>query len=153
MPKKILLWKRRKWEITISNTPWHKTHTAVQKKQGFPFPCNGVSFWSDSGYSRSCFLGHSSLSMVLRGHTREQGPFQAMYHLSSPVEPCQVLGRLLRGMKEAVIGEGEQDGGGVGGCECISLHGYIRNTPSDTEVYAEQQLWADRSTWPVEKNI
>ena len=30
--------------------------------------------------------------------------------------------------------------------EYISLHGYIRNTPSDTEVHAEQQLRADRST-------
>ena len=29
---------------------------------------------------------------------------------------------------------------------CISLHGYIRNTPSDTEVHAENQLRADRST-------
>ena len=28
----------------------------------------------------------------------------------------------------------------------ISLHGYIRNTPSDTEVHAEHQLTADRST-------
>ena len=37
--------------------------------------------------------------------------------------------------------------------EYISLHGYIRNTYSDTEVHAEQQLRADRSTWPVEKNI
>ena len=27
-----------------------------------------------------------------------------------------------------------------------SLHGYIRNTPSDTEVHAEHQLRADRST-------
>ena len=35
----------------------------------------------------------------------------------------------------------------------ISLHRYIRNTPSDTEVHAEHQLGADRSTWPVEKNI
>ena len=35
----------------------------------------------------------------------------------------------------------------------ISLHRYIRNIPSDTEVYAEHQLRADRSTWPVEKNI
>ena len=34
-----------------------------------------------------------------------------------------------------------------------SLHRYIRNTPSDTEVPAEHQLRADRSTWPVEKNI
>ena len=25
-------------------------------------------------------------------------------------------------------------------------HGYIRNTPSDTEVHAEQQLRADRGT-------
>ena len=24
--------------------------------------------------------------------------------------------------------------------ECISLHGYIRNTPSDTQVHAEHQL-------------
>ena len=30
--------------------------------------------------------------------------------------------------------------------EYISLHGYIRNTPSDTEVHAEHQLRADRST-------
>ena len=28
----------------------------------------------------------------------------------------------------------------------ISPHGYIRNTPSDTEVHAEHQLRADRST-------
>ena len=37
--------------------------------------------------------------------------------------------------------------------EYISLHRYIRNTSSDTEVHAEQQLRADRSTSPVEKNI
>ena len=37
--------------------------------------------------------------------------------------------------------------------EYISLHRYTRNTPSDTEVDAEHQLRADRSTWPVEKNI
>ena len=37
--------------------------------------------------------------------------------------------------------------------EYISLHRYIRNTPSDTEVHAEHQLRADRSTCPVEKNI
>ena len=30
--------------------------------------------------------------------------------------------------------------------EYISLHGYIRNTPSDTEVHAECQLRVDRST-------
>ena len=30
--------------------------------------------------------------------------------------------------------------------ECISLHGYIRNTPPGTEVHAEHQLRADRST-------
>ena len=29
--------------------------------------------------------------------------------------------------------------------EYISLHGYIRNTPSDTEVHAEHQLSVDRS--------
>ena len=28
----------------------------------------------------------------------------------------------------------------------VSLHGYIRNTPSDTEVHAEHQLRMDRST-------
>ena len=28
----------------------------------------------------------------------------------------------------------------------ISLHGYIRNTPSDTEVHAEHQLRVDRNT-------
>ena len=37
--------------------------------------------------------------------------------------------------------------------ECISLRGYIRNTPSDTGVQAEHQLGADRSTSPAEKNI
>ena len=30
--------------------------------------------------------------------------------------------------------------------EHISLHGCIRNTPSDTEVHAEYQLRANRST-------
>jgi len=30
--------------------------------------------------------------------------------------------------------------------ENISLHGYIRNTPSDTEMHAEHQLRVDRST-------
>ena len=37
--------------------------------------------------------------------------------------------------------------------EYISLHGYIRNTPSYTEVHAEYHMRVDRSTWPVEKNI
>jgi len=37
--------------------------------------------------------------------------------------------------------------------EYIFLHGYIRNTPSDTEVHAEHQLRVDKNTWPVEKNI
>ena len=37
--------------------------------------------------------------------------------------------------------------------EYISLHGYIRNTPSDTEVHAKHQLRVDRSTRPEEKNI
>ena len=37
--------------------------------------------------------------------------------------------------------------------EYISLHGYIRNTPSDTEVHAEHQLRADRSACPAEKNM
>ena len=37
--------------------------------------------------------------------------------------------------------------------EYTSLHRYIRNTSSDTEVHAEHQLRADRSTRPVEKNI
>ena len=31
----------------------------------------------------------------------------------------------------------------------VYLHGYTRNTPSDTEVYAEHQLRADRRTLPV----
>jgi len=35
----------------------------------------------------------------------------------------------------------------------VHHHGYIRNTPSDPEVYAEHQLRVDRSTCPVEKNI
>ena len=30
--------------------------------------------------------------------------------------------------------------------EYISLHGYIRNTPSDMEVHGEHQLREDRST-------
>ena len=30
--------------------------------------------------------------------------------------------------------------------EYISLHGYIRNTPSDIEMHAEYQLRVDRST-------
>ena len=47
----------------------------------------------------------------------------------------------------------EKDGGRVGDVEYISLYGYIRNTPSDTEVHAEHQLRADQSTWPAEKNI
>ena len=37
--------------------------------------------------------------------------------------------------------------------EYTSLHRYIRNTSSDTEVHAEHQLRADRITRPVEKNI
>ena len=37
--------------------------------------------------------------------------------------------------------------------EYISLHGYIRNTPSDIEVHAEHQLRVDRSTLSVEKKI
>ena len=36
--------------------------------------------------------------------------------------------------------------------EYLSLHEYMRNKPTDTEVYAEHQLRVDRSTWPVEKN-
>ena len=37
--------------------------------------------------------------------------------------------------------------------EYVSLHRYIRNTPSDTEVHGEHQLRAERSTQPAEKNI
>ena len=37
--------------------------------------------------------------------------------------------------------------------ECISLYGYIRYTPSDTEVHAEYHLRADGSSRPVEKNM
>ena len=36
--------------------------------------------------------------------------------------------------------------------EYISVHGYIRNTPSDTEEHAEHQLRADRRTRSAEKN-
>ena len=36
--------------------------------------------------------------------------------------------------------------------ENVSLHGYIGNTPSDTDVHAEHKLREDRNTWPVEKN-
>ena len=35
----------------------------------------------------------------------------------------------------------------------ISLHGYMRNTPSDTQAHTEHQLSADRRTWPVEKSM
>ena len=37
--------------------------------------------------------------------------------------------------------------------EYISLHGYIRNTPSDTEVHAEHQLRVDRSVPDKQKRI
>ena len=37
--------------------------------------------------------------------------------------------------------------------EYISLHRYIRNVLSDTEVHAEHQLRADRRARPVEKDI
>ena len=37
--------------------------------------------------------------------------------------------------------------------EYISLHRYIRNTSSDTEVHAEHQLKVERSNSPVGKNI
>ena len=37
--------------------------------------------------------------------------------------------------------------------ECISLHGCIRNTPSDTEGLAEHQLRVGKSPWPLERNI
>ena len=37
--------------------------------------------------------------------------------------------------------------------EHISLHRYLRNAPSDTEVLAEHHLRADRSAWPLEKHI
>ena len=40
----------------------------------------------------------------------------------------------------------EDDSGGIVDVEYISLHGYIRNTPSDTEVHAKHQLRMDRST-------
>ena len=36
--------------------------------------------------------------------------------------------------------------------EYIFLHGYIRNTPSGTEVHAGHQLRVDRSPRPEEKN-
>ena len=35
----------------------------------------------------------------------------------------------------------------------ISLHRYIKNSPSDTQVHAEHQLRVDRRTSPVEENI
>ena len=37
--------------------------------------------------------------------------------------------------------------------EYLSLHSYIRDTPSDIEVHEEHQLRAVRSTWPEEKNL
>ena len=37
--------------------------------------------------------------------------------------------------------------------DCVSLHGHIRDTPSDTEVHAEHQLRAAGRAWSVEKNI
>ena len=101
--------KKEKMGNNIFNIPWHKTYTAVQKKARIPLSLKwSKSFRSDRGYSRSCCLGQSSLSMVLRGYTRGQCPFQAMHHLSRPVETCQVWGRLVRGVKRAVTGEGEQ---------------------------------------------
>ena len=36
--------------------------------------------------------------------------------------------------------------------EYISLHRYIRNTPSDTEVRGEHQLRVGRSALPAEKD-
>ena len=47
----------------------------------------------------------------------------------------------------------EQDGRGQVDVGYISLQGYIRNTPSETEVHAEYQLGVDRSTRPMGKNI
>ena len=37
--------------------------------------------------------------------------------------------------------------------EYICLQGYIRNTPSDTELLAEHQLRADRTAWTEENNV
>ena len=34
----------------------------------------------------------------------------------------------------------------------LSLYGYIRNTPSDTEVHAEHPPREDRSTWAEQKS-
>ena len=50
---------------------------------------------------------------------------------------------------------GEQDGRGLSRhvVQYTSLHGYIRNTPPDTEVHVEHPLRMDRHTWPAEKNI
>ena len=44
------------------------------------------------------------------------------------------------GVEENRMAEEEVD------VEYISLQGYMRNTPSDTEVHAEHQLRVDRST-------
>ena len=43
---------------------------------------------------------------------------------------------------------GEQDGRGLSGhgVQYTSLHGYIRNTPPDTEVHVEHPLRMDRHT-------
>ena len=37
--------------------------------------------------------------------------------------------------------------------EYVSLHRYIRNIPSDTEVHGEHQLKVDSSTWAEENNM
>ena len=49
-------------------------------------------------------------------------------------------------------GKGEQMAEEQVDVEYISLHGHIRNTPSDTEVHAEHRLRMDKSTQPAEEN-
>ena len=50
-------------------------------------------------------------------------------------------------------GKGEQMAEEQVDVEYISLHGHIRNTPSDTEVHAEHRLRMDRrSNQPAEEN-
>ncbi|XP_043305432.1 beta-defensin 113 [Cervus elaphus] len=61
------------------------------------------------------------------------------------LEPCCVAREYSKGVSR-VLSKKKQDGGRVGGREYTSLHGYIRNTPSDTEGHGEHQLRAYQST-------
>ena len=77
-----------------------------------------------------------------------------MYWLDLLAVQGTLMSLLQHHSSKASIWEREQDGGWLGGRGVpLSLCGYIRSTPSDTEVHAEHQLRADRGTWPAEKKI